>query len=211
MSLIQKRLRTKEVALVPKPVEGIVVKEAGTTAKERVFAAALMVGLTIFIPGLCLIIAPESLLNAESLIPQTTLLLSAISGGGGVILSRAFLWDVTRDNVTSGMIENSNSHVISNMGKFMEKSKKNRVLVHSFHIREEKDIDVDSWQDVSKATIVENATHSVNQYMVKVKGKYRLEQEVAPNAETIWDLSADALVEVYGIREKTDTQKEVTV
>lgn len=81
------------------------------------------------------------------------------------------------------------------------KNNNNKVLVNSFYIREAIEIEPAEWINPNSIVTKENATHMVNHHLIKDKKGYRLEQEVIANEETIWDLSANALVEVYGVKE----------
>lgn len=94
--------------------------------------------------------------------------------------------------------------------KLRMKARKERVLINTIHIKEKVDVAIDSWQDPKNAVEEHEATHTIKQYLRKTKKGFQVEQEISPNNESIWDISADALVEVYGVQEKTEFQREVT-
>lgn len=80
-------------------------------------------------------------------------------------------------------------------------ARKDRVHINSFSIRENVNTEIKVWQDPKNAVPSGEATHTVNQYLRKTKKGFMVEQEVVPNPEIIWGISADALVEVYNIQE----------
>lgn len=128
----------------------------------------------------------------------------------GFGISRLYLYDSRRDHIAKKLAEAPSSMYVLEAGKGMKKAKTGKSLVNSFLIREKVEVEVDSWRQAPAVKVSEtDATHTVNHYLIKDDGKYRLEQEVIANDETIWDLSANALVEVYGVQEKTKL-KELT-
>lgn len=90
------------------------------------------------------------------------------------------------------------------------KARKERLLINTIHIKEKVDVSIEDWQDPKNAVPEHEATHTVRQYLLKTRQGFRVEQEISPNNEAIWDMSADALVEVYGVQEKTESMREVT-
>ena len=206
-TLIQQATGKNKVAL-REPEEGVISKQVGATKKEKIHVGMANGAPFIGIPVFFALILPEHFLDANNIISYVTTM-GIVSGGIGILLSKFSLWDTTRRNVADAIMKNATGPDIYQAGQSMSKAKKSRVLVNSFHIRESSDIEVNSWQDISTATKLEESTHTVSQYMVKTKGKYLLEQEVVANDETIWDISADALVEIYEVQEKTELQKGV--
>lgn len=93
--------------------------------------------------------------------------------------------------------------------KTRRKATKERVLINTFHIRDNSNVEIASWQDPENSIPEHDATHTIKQYLRKTRTGFQVEQEAVPNPETIWDLSADALVEVYAVQEKTAI-KELT-
>ena len=204
-TLIQQATGRNKVAL-SEPAEGVISKQVGSTKKDKIHIGAVNGATFIGAPVLFTLILPEHFLNANNIISYVTTM-GIASGGMGILLSNFSLWDITRRKLADAIKKNATGPDIYQAGQAMSKVKKGRVLVNSFHIRESSDIEVNSWQDISTAVKPEEATHIVSQYMVKNKGKYLLEQEVVANDETIWDISADALVEVYEVQEKTNLQE----
>lgn len=78
--------------------------------------------------------------------------------------------------------------------------KNDRALLKTFHINEAVDIEIKSLK-ANQGILPEQATHEVRQYLSLRDKEFVIEQEVIPNEETIWDLSANALVEVYKVKE----------
>lgn len=118
----------------------------------------------------------------------------------GVALSQGYLQDAREDRIIAKLGDVAMSK--TEVRKAVKSSKKNRILVSSFNIREGVDEDINSWRKSPLSSIPEDkATHTVKHYLIKDKTGIRLEQEVIANNETVWDLSADALVEVYGVQE----------
>lgn len=75
--------------------------------------------------------------------------------------------------------------------------RKGKNLINSFHVYDDSSDGLTEWVEPSRKTDKNQATHLVNQYIVKKNGKLRLFQEAIPNVERMWDLAADALEEVY--------------
>lgn len=93
--------------------------------------------------------------------------------------------------------------------KTRQKARKERVLINTFNIRDNSNVEITSWQDSKNSIPYHDATHTIKQYLRKTRAGFQVEQEVVPNPETIWDLSAEALIEVYGVQEKTDSMKGI--
>lgn len=93
------------------------------------------------------------------------------------------------------------AHVNQKM-KELQKTKGERILLKSFYVKETGQLDITDWK-IEGDSHEFHSTHKINQYLIKEKGKFRVEQEAIVNNEAIWDLSADALVEVYAVQEKT--------
>lgn len=126
----------------------------------------------------------------------------------GVALSQGYLQDTREDHIIAKLGDGAISK--TGIREAVKSAKKDRTLVSSFSIREAIEENVNSWREAPLNSLpVENATHTVNHYLIKDGNKFRLEQEVIANDESIWDLSANALVEVYGVQEKTK-MKELT-
>lgn len=120
----------------------------------------------------------------------------------GFGISRLYLYDTRRDHIAQKLAEAPSPKYVLGAGKGMKNAKKGKSLVNSFLISEKVEVEVDSWRQAPAVEVSEiDATHTVNHYLIKDDGKYRLEQEVIANEETVWDLSANALVEVYGVKE----------
>lgn len=82
-----------------------------------------------------------------------------------------------------------------------KKSKKEKVFINSFHVRKADTDEITDWCDPEAAVPEHKATHTIKQYLKKTRGGYLVEQEAIPNNEVLWDMSANALVEVYSIQE----------
>lgn len=80
-------------------------------------------------------------------------------------------------------------------------AKSGKTLINSFPIYRDHDININAWVNPKSTDDRSAPTHTVNQYIVKDGYTAKLEQEVIANAETMWDLSADTLMESYGIQE----------
>lgn len=100
------------------------------------------------------------------------------------------------------------AHVNQKM-KELKRSKGERILLKSFYVKETSELDITSWKSGGNS-YDSQSTHTIYQSLVKTKNGYLIEQRIVPNNEAIWDMSADALVEVYGIKEKTESTREVT-
>lgn len=118
----------------------------------------------------------------------------------GIFLSKSYLRDMQEQRILDQLGHGATSKAV--VSQAFKPAQRNRTLLSSFSIREAIDDTVDSWRKAPLDAVCEDdATHTVNHYLIKDRKGYRLEQEVIPNDETIWDLSADALVEVYGVQE----------
>jgi hypothetical protein len=124
------------------------------------------------------------------------------------LMSTGFLLSARRSRIAEEIFGTADQATVYAIGKNMRKAGKGKTFVNSFHVKTAGEVDISTWQD-PKINVPQNeSSHTINQYLVKEKGTYRVEQEVIPNEETIWDLSADALVEVYGIEEPL-SRKEI--
>lgn len=83
----------------------------------------------------------------------------------------------------------------------MQKARKERVMVNEFDILEKKDVVLEKWMEKTDGDFPSDSSHTVKNYLVRGKSGFSVEQEIVPNQETIWDISADALVEVYKVSE----------
>ena len=115
-------------------------------------------------------------------------------------ITKMFYTDNRNEKIYKAIAENPKS--LRKANKALEQAKKERTLVSSFNIRDKVEIDINSLRKKPIESVAdEEATHTVHHYAIREGNAYRIEQEVIPNEETLWDLSADALVEVYGVKE----------
>lgn len=182
--------------------------EISNTRKEKMQAKIMAGGLTISPVGLSALLQTEVMERMFSTNPDLFFswigIGTALSAVVGVGVSKLFLMDLKNERIWDNLSENPPHGFSGEVQKALKQSKKERVLISSFNIREKTDIDINSWRKKPAEPVAdENATHTVQHYVFKEDSTYRMEQEIIPNEETIWDLSADALVEVYGVQEKT--------
>lgn len=76
-----------------------------------------------------------------------------------------------------------------------------RLHLETFSIREASDVEITELKKNTEKVDAAHATHTIKHYMVRDNNGFRLEQECIPNHEAIWDVSADALVEVHKVNE----------
>lgn len=159
-------------------------------------------GLSLFLTSLSTTISPEVM--SEMLI--------ASGGFGALALMIGTVLNL--DNINGDLIRaiqkvSSKEHeAVRECIRTAQKGE--RTLLNSFSVRESVNLDINDFKKPKYRVSEAEGTHIIKHYLIKEKGRYRIEQEVSPNHETIWDYSADALVEVYKVQEKTDSMKEVT-
>lgn len=197
--------RNKEVARF-EPKDITVIQEVELSAKEKWVSGGIA-------PTIILSFSPViSGISYLSGMPLDRILLA---GGITFVFSAAFsafgaktmLWDDKRRLIAKNLQEDPTGQQIYDAGKAMDKAKKGRILVNSFAIKDPVEVNVETWRKAGGAVPESEATHTIKHYLVKEKGNYRLEQEVIVSTETVWDLSADALVEVYGVQESKNSRK----
>lgn len=183
---------------------------------DKWFSRMMTAGMAVTFPGLAYFstagnvnaFAVSDPVFAISVFGVITTLTTAV----GAILSNVYKADVTRDLIAETIYAEKTrvkNFAINHKMAELKKSADNRLLVNSFAIRENEELDVTTWQLPKNQVTAKNATHIVKNYLIKEKGVFRVEQEVIANNETIWDMSADALVEVYEVQEKTRSLKEL--
>lgn len=145
----------------------------------------------------------DSILHVMSIVAGVSLPLSGFMG-------MAMLASVRKEKAVTALYGEYNALNEYQAFQKMKGSKKGRTFINSFFVREANEVDVNSWRKYDKSIPVDQSTHIINQYITKDKSGYRIEQEIIPNDETIWDISADALVEVYEVAEKTNLNKGVS-
>lgn len=91
----------------------------------------------------------------------------------------------------------------------VNKSKKTQILLTKTQIHANADLAVEDLGGKNYTIVDKDATHTVESYLTKKKGGYLVSHKLIPNEATLWDLSADALVEVYGVIEDADIVKSV--
>jgi hypothetical protein len=205
--------KTKEVTLPAKetnlPTENILF-----SGKEKIQAGILMgmtslgsLGLAAVVQGGVFTRLAEA--NLEGLLLGCGIGLG-LTSLMGTWAANMFVQDKWEEKIIEQTKEHPKGASRLEAEKAIKASKKDRALVASFNIRDTVEPNVDSWRKAPYEAIpVEESTHTVNHYLTKEKRGYRLEQEVIPNEETIWDLSANALVEVYGVKENEQNKTAV--
>lgn len=183
------------------------VQDIFFSKKEKIQASILMGTTSFGSLGLAAIFQGGVFTRLATINPE-----GLIIGGGvglgltsllGLWVTNIFIADTREEKVIKQTNENPRAASRLKVTKAIKASKKDRALVASFNIRDAVEVNVDSWRKAPAEKIpVEQSTHTVNHYLIKEKTGYRLEQEIIANDETIWDLSANALVEVYGVQEK---------
>jgi hypothetical protein len=127
--------------------------------------------------------------------------IAAVMGFGTISLSQMIKKEQKVQGIDSLLKEHNLSFSSGSLNKAIEDLKNtDRVLMRSFHIKESAEIEISTLRD-EEGVSADEATHSIKQYLRWQDAGFIIEQEVIPNDETIWDLSANALVEVYGVKE----------
>lgn len=160
--------------------------------------------------GITALIAGAGLLSGAPLeftIPAMQVIGSAM-GAGSVLVTAITLGILKSEAVEEAFQNTQQFHSFSSS---LRKSPNKRILVNTFHIRKQDELEVNTYVDFSENVPKSSATHTVHQYLAKTKKGYQVEQEIIPNAEKIWDVSADALVEFYGVQEKKNSMKGITI
>lgn len=203
-------MTTKEIATMTASEDTVVVDtEVKTRWKLREILPTQGI-LNSFMPGIALISslahgAPENAFSWIFVVGG-----SAILAPMGYQLNRLISDGCQTKKLYKFLSENGLHFEGEEIMKAIDGTKKSgRVLLSSFHIRESSEVVIGHLKSENPVP-AEHSSHKVKQYLVRAGGKFFIEQEVTPNQETIWDISADALVEVYGVQEKTDSMKEVT-
>lgn len=127
--------------------------------------------------------------------PLMVLLTPAI-GLGSIVAAAINSIDVRERKVKEALLAEGQSPE-----DYLGRSQAERKLTKTFHIKENTEFEITKWVDSTNSVEEKDASHTIHQYLRRTKKGYQLEQDVTPNEETIWDLSADALVEVYGVQE----------
>ena len=200
---------------VPALPEGAISKDVVLDKKDKLTAAGVTGLLGLGVPGIATAIQGERILTALQTNPDfwfTSIgIMVAISTIAGATISKFFLLDTQQREISETINENPNFYHNGKAQLAMSESKKGRVLMNSFSIKDTVDPEANTWKQYPNMAVEETeATHTVKHYLVKANKGFRVEQEVIPNDETIWDISADALVEVYEVQEKTKKHEEVS-
>lgn len=164
---------------------------------------AMFGGITALVTGAGLLSGAP----LEFAIPAIQLIGSLMAGGS--VLVTAMTFGVLKSQAVEEAFQNTRQ--FHSFSSSLRKSPNKRILVNTFHIRKQDELEVNSYVDASEKVVKSRSTHTVHQYLAKTKKGYRVDQEIIPNAEMIWDVSADALVEVYGVQEKTGSFKEIGI
>lgn len=145
---------------------------------------------------LALISTVGFLVNPEHFVPILPFLTPGLGLGCTVV---AFInsFEVRQDKVKEALLAEGQALSADEIAHAW----KEHLPVNTFYVKEKVDVEIDQWVEAKNAVDEKDATHIIHQYLRKTKKGYQLEQEVTPNEETIWDLSADALVEVYSVKE----------
>jgi hypothetical protein len=204
--------RKPKQTLVSTVKSDIVSTEAKLSTKDKIFSKALAGAMTLTPVGLATAINFEGFHRLMTLNTGSSVIVFgtafAVTSLMGITLLKSFLKDVQEDAIIESLGDSAVSK--PQVRKAVKASKKDRTLVASFNILEAVEANIDSWRKAPETAIpVEEATHTVKHFLIKEKKGYRLEQEVTPNDETIWDLSANALVEVYRVKEKSKGHSNV--
>ena len=125
--------------------------------------------------------------------------LSGMVGVAGVVASLENSEDKKAAMLTKALSLDPQS--VRHVHMAMQKARKERVMVNEFDILEKKDVVLEKWMEKTDGDSPSDSSHTVKNYLVRSKSGLSVEQEIVPNQETIWDISADALVEVYKVSE----------
>lgn len=203
------------------PVKGDPMsREIAVGRKDKVIAGLWGFGFVLGVPGISFLATTERVMAQFATDPGYTALifggLTALTSIGGAIFNKVIKSDARENRLADTFFPREEGYVsritpVRQKIAELKKTKARRVLVNSFHIKHAAEIDISTWQSSEYKVVEVNSTHTINQYLVKEEGKFLVEQEVIANPETIWDLSADALAEVYKVNEKTESTKELAV
>lgn len=205
--------KRKEVAI---PEENALSKTVSLSRGDKLLSRSLAAAMALAPPGFGAIISYDSMM-AQMLTNPAGVIgvlggITIISSVGGFAVSKAGNSESLANGIAQTLDPNRTFGTVSRAHKKLkelQKSKIDRILLQSFHVKVTDELDIGEWQDKGNSA-KEHSTHTINHYLVKEKGKFRVEQESIANDEAIWDLSADALVEVYKVNEKTDSMRGIT-
>lgn len=136
------------------------------------------------------------LANPENFLPIMPFFLPGV-GLGSIVAAYLNSFEVRQEKVQKALLAEGKALSEDEIAQAW----KEHLPVNTFYVKEKVDVEIDQWIEAKNSVEEKDATHTIRQYLRKTKQGYQLEQEVTPNEETIWDLSADALAEVYGVQE----------
>lgn len=198
----------KQDGLAPLNPDGAISKEITFTKKEKLKSVGVPVAISS--GG----VSVMALYGSLSHVPEAdfisgTAAVAVILYTFSAFLGNSLLSITRKAKVAQALYNDFDGDEWNKTSTDLKAAKKGRTFINSFQVREPGEIDVHVWKLADQAVSADKGTHTVKQYLVKEGKALRVEQEIIPQAETIWDLSADALIEVYGVQEKTELQKGV--
>lgn len=178
------------------------VQKIGITKKDHLHSLAGGIGSSVA----CVVFLAIDVLNGGSMQPFIHQITASVAGFTtvlGLICSHVGISMRNKEEAREALFGTNN---LPEGFKLKKVCRKDKTFVSSFHIRDFNEVTLGAWINPANAIPEETSTHQVTQYVRREKGGYRVEQEVTPRADFIWDKSAGVIAEVYGLH----AVKEVT-